>query len=59
MTQENNIKSRFAGLSDKAYSVALSENNRRKSAGLKSSISAIVSEAVISMFDNKKEAIKA
>lgn len=44
------LKSSFPGLSDKAYEIAIEERDRRNSMGLKASISAIVSEAVVKTF---------
>lgn len=52
MPNENNIKSGFPGLSDKAYQIAVQERDRRNEMGLKTSISAVVSEAVVKMFGN-------
>lgn len=50
MENLNVPKSSFPGLSDVAYSAAVKERDRRLKAGLKSSISAVVSEAVIKVF---------
>lgn len=47
---EKIVKSSFPGLSDKAYKIALDEKERRTSLGLKASISAIVSEAVVKTY---------
>lgn len=52
MPNENNIKSGFPGLSDKAYQIAVQEKDRRNEMGLKTSISAVVSEAVVRTFGN-------
>lgn len=48
----NNVKSSFPGLTDVAYGIALRERDKRISMGLKSSISAVVSEAVVKEFGN-------
>lgn len=50
MANENVIKSGFPGLSDKAYQIAVEEKDRRNEMGLKTSISAVVSEAVVRTF---------
>lgn len=52
MANENNTKSSFPGLSDKAYQLAVQEKDKRNELGLKTSISAVVSEAVVKTFGN-------
>ncbi len=48
----NNLKSNYPGLSDKAYTAAVRERDRRISKGLKCSIASVISEAVIRVFGN-------
>ncbi len=50
MANENVTKSSFPGLSDKAYQIAVEEKDKRNEMGLKTSISAVVSEAVVRTF---------
>lgn len=50
MPNETNIKSSFPGLSDKAYQLAVKEKEKRIDMGLKTSITAVVSEAVVKTF---------
>lgn len=52
MANETNTKSSFPGLSDKAYQLAVQEKDKRNELGLKTSISAVVSEAVVKTFGN-------
>ena len=56
MDNENITKCSFPGLSDKAYQIAVQEKDKRNGMGLKTSISAVVSEAVVRTFGmNQKE----
>lgn len=50
MANEKNTKSSFPGLSDRAYQLAVAEKDKRNSLGLKTSISAVVSEAVVKAY---------
>lgn len=50
MANEKNTKSSFPGLSDKAYQLAVKEKDKRNGLGLKTSISAVVSEAVVKAY---------
>lgn len=59
MANENVTKSGFPGLSDKAYQIAVEEKDRRNEIGLKTSISAVVSEAVVRTFGmNPKDEVE-
>ena len=50
MANEKNTKSSFPGLSDRAYQLAVAEKDKRNGLGLKTSISAVVSEAVVKAY---------
>ena len=50
----DNIKRTYPGLSDMAYKLATKERDRRQAIGLKSSVAAVVSEAVVKVFGNAR-----
>lgn len=54
MSQQENTRSTYPGLSDMAFKVAMRERDRRQSMGLKSSIAAVISEAVIKVFGTSR-----